>query len=196
VAQQERGHGEIPPGRRVARSGLDRFTVRGDGLLVPARGIEGDAEVVARIGINGAELSGSPELVDRGRPGAKVAEGHPKVVVGVSVGGVDEQRLPIRLCSLVPPMQVGERRTQARVDRGNARGEPRGGSESLHSILVAAATQQLQPFMVVGGRAFVGPEVRRGGLVARLEGGLSVSRDTVKQGLVRARNSPPGAQGN
>ncbi len=66
VAQQERGHGEITPGRRVAGFGPDRFTVRDDGLLVPARGIEGDAEVVARIGIDGAELSGSLELVDRG----------------------------------------------------------------------------------------------------------------------------------
>jgi hypothetical protein len=176
-AQQERGHAEIPPCRRVAWFDSDRLAVCRHGLLVPSHGIEDEAEVVARIGIDGADLRGSRELSDRSSPGAKMTERDPEVVVGVRVVWVDAKRLAIRLCGLVPPMQVCERRAQTRVDRGNARGKPCGFSESPCGVFVATATHQLQAFVVAGGCAFVGLEVRTGGLITGLERCLPVSRD-------------------
>jgi hypothetical protein len=99
----------------------------------------------------------------------------------------------MRLCGLVPPMEVCERRAQACVDGGNARREARGFDEGPHGILVAAETHQLQPFVIVGRRAFRRPEVRTGSLITGLECRLPVSRDAAEQGLVGVGNALSGA---
>jgi hypothetical protein len=162
--RQRQQQAAVKPG--VVRQLGDDFAVQVDGLLGPPLLLKGQGEVVAGLGVGGAEAEGLAVMVLRLVEPPLLLAGVAQVVVGLGVVGPQTQGLPEVVRRLARPAQLGQRH------RGVVPGVGKVGLE-------------LDGLAVAGQRLVVLAHLEQG--VAEVVAGLGEMR-AVAQGLLQVRH--------